>query len=73
MIQVDISGLPPIPTSSKQSSRNLLFLAGFWFLNPWSHFKGLNEEFLGERGKHLLNLNLGELLALLEKLHYLAC
>jgi hypothetical protein len=30
-------------------------------------------EFLGEREKHLLNLHLDELLALLDKLHYLAC
>jgi hypothetical protein len=30
-------------------------------------------EFPGERGKRLLNLNLGELLALLEKLCFLVC
>jgi hypothetical protein len=47
MIQVDIGGHPPIPTGSKQSSGNLLFLAVFWFLNFWGHFEGLNEVFLG--------------------------
>jgi hypothetical protein len=33
LIQVDIGGHPPIPTGSKQSSGNLLFLAVFRFLN----------------------------------------
>jgi hypothetical protein len=33
LIQVDICGHPPIPTGSKQSSSNLLFLAIFQFLN----------------------------------------
>jgi hypothetical protein len=45
MIQVDIGGHPPFPTSSKQYSGNfgnLLFLAGF---NFWGHFEGLNEGF----------------------------
>jgi hypothetical protein len=44
---VDIGGHPPIPTGSKQSSGNLLFLAYFWFLNFRGHFEGLNEVFLG--------------------------
>jgi hypothetical protein len=47
MIQVDIDGHPPIPTGSKQSSGNLLFLAVFWFLNFWGHYEGLNEFFSG--------------------------
>jgi hypothetical protein len=51
LIQVDIGGHPPIPTGSKQSSGNLLFLAVFWFLNFWGHFEGLNEFFF--RDKHL--------------------
>jgi hypothetical protein len=45
MIQVDIGGHPPFPTSSKQLSGNfgnLLFLAGF---NFQGHFEGLNEGF----------------------------
>jgi hypothetical protein len=45
LIQVDIGGHPPIPTGSKQSSSNLLFLAFFWFLNFRGHFEGLNEVF----------------------------
>jgi hypothetical protein len=45
MIQVDIGGHPPIPTSSKQFVGNLLFLAVFWFLNFWGHFEGLNDVF----------------------------
>jgi hypothetical protein len=45
MIQVDNGGHPPIPTISKQSSGNLLFLALFWFLNFQGHFEGLNEAF----------------------------
>jgi hypothetical protein len=47
LIQVDIGGHPPIPTGSKQSSGNLLFLAVFRFLNFWGHFEGLNEVFSG--------------------------
>jgi hypothetical protein len=47
MIQVDIGGHPPIPTGSKQSSGNLLFLAVFRFLNFRGYFEGLNEDFLG--------------------------
>jgi hypothetical protein len=47
LIQVDIGGHPPIPTGSKQSSGNLLFLAVFRFLNFWGHFEGLNEGFSG--------------------------
>jgi hypothetical protein len=47
LIQVDIGGHPPIPTGSKQSSGNLLFLAVFRFLNFWGHFEGLNEVFFG--------------------------
>jgi hypothetical protein len=47
LIQVDIGGHPPIPTGSKQSSGNLLFLAVFRFLNFRGHFEGLNEVFLG--------------------------
>jgi hypothetical protein len=39
VIQVDIGGHPPIPTGSKQSSGNLLFLAVFRFLNFWGHFE----------------------------------
>jgi hypothetical protein len=46
-IQMDIDGHPPIPTSSKQSSGNLLFLVVFRFLNFRGHFEGLNEVFLG--------------------------
>jgi hypothetical protein len=45
LIQVDIGGDPPFPTSSKQLSSNfdnLLFLAGFNFRG---HFEGLNEGF----------------------------
>jgi hypothetical protein len=45
LIQVDIGGQPPFPTSSKQFSGNfgnLLFLAGF---NFWGHFEGPNEGF----------------------------
>jgi hypothetical protein len=47
LIQVDIGGHPPFPTSSKQFSGNfgnLLFLAVFNFRG---HFEGLNEGFLG--------------------------
>jgi hypothetical protein len=40
---VDIGGHPPIPTGTKPSFDNLLFLAGFQFLNFWGHFEGLNE------------------------------
>jgi hypothetical protein len=36
LIQVDISGHPPIPTGSKQFFGNLLFLAVFWVLNFWA-------------------------------------
>jgi hypothetical protein len=46
VIQVDIGGCPPFPTSSKQFSGNfgnLLFLAVF---NFQGHFEGLNEGFL---------------------------
>jgi hypothetical protein len=39
---MDIREHPPIPTSSKQFSGNLLFLAVFRFLNFWGHFDGLN-------------------------------
>jgi hypothetical protein len=45
LIQVDIGGYPPIPTGIKQSSGNLLFLAGFRFLNFRGHFEGLNDIF----------------------------
>jgi hypothetical protein len=47
LIQVDISGHPPYPTSSKQffgNFGNLLFLAVF---NFWGHFEGPNEGFSG--------------------------
>jgi hypothetical protein len=45
-----------------------------WINPPSLGSNGLHcIEFLGERGKRLLKLNLGELLALLEKLHCLAC
>jgi hypothetical protein len=47
LIQVDIGGHPPFPTSLKQFSRdfgNLLFLVVF---NFWGHFEGLSEGFLG--------------------------
>jgi hypothetical protein len=56
---VGIGGWPPIST----------------YINPPSlGSNGLHFiEFPGERGKRLLNLHLGELLALLEKLRYLAC
>jgi hypothetical protein len=47
MIQVDIGGHPPIPTDTKYSFGNLLFLAGFRFLKFWGHFEVLNEVFLG--------------------------
>jgi hypothetical protein len=49
MIQVDIGGHPPSPTSSKQFSGNfdnLLFLAVFNFRG---HFEGPNEGFLRSR------------------------
>ena len=49
MIQVDISGHPPIQIGSKQSSDNLLFLAVFRFLKFRGHFEGLNEGFTGSR------------------------
>jgi hypothetical protein len=49
LIQVDIGFHPPIPTSSKQCSRNLLFLAVFRFINFWGHFEDLNEVFSGSR------------------------
>jgi hypothetical protein len=49
MVEVDIDGHPPIPTGTKQSSSNLLFLAGFRFLNFWGHFEGLNEVCFGSR------------------------
>jgi hypothetical protein len=38
LIQVDIYGHPPIPTSSTHSYGNLLFLAIFRFLNFRGHF-----------------------------------
>jgi hypothetical protein len=49
MIQVHIGGHSPILTGSKQAYGNLLFLAGFRFLNFQSHFEDLNESFLGSR------------------------
>jgi hypothetical protein len=56
---VGIGGWPPIST---------------WINPPSLGRNGLHcVEFPRERGKHLLNLNLGELLALLEKLRCLAC
>jgi hypothetical protein len=45
LIQVDISGHPPIPTDSKRSSSNLLFVAVFQFLNFRGQFESLNEAF----------------------------
>jgi hypothetical protein len=45
LIQVDIGGHPPFPTSSKQFSDNfgnLLFLVVF---NFWGHFEALNDIF----------------------------
>jgi hypothetical protein len=47
LIQVGISGHPPIPTGSKQFSGNLLLLAFFQILNFWDHFEGLNDIFFG--------------------------
>jgi hypothetical protein len=44
---VDVDGHPPIPTESKQSSGNLLFLAVFRFLNFQGYFEGLNDFFGG--------------------------
>jgi hypothetical protein len=45
-----------------------------WINPPSLGSNGLHcVEFLGERGKRLLNLNLGDLLALLEKWRCLAC
>jgi hypothetical protein len=56
---VGIGGFPSIST---------------WIDPPSLGSNGLHYvEFMGERGKCLLNLNLGELLALLEKLHCLVC
>jgi hypothetical protein len=56
---VGIGGWPPIST---------------WINPPSLGSNGLHcVEFPGEREKRLLNLNLGELLALLEKLCCLAC
>jgi hypothetical protein len=49
MIQVDISGHPPSPTSPKHvfgNFDNLLFLAVF---NFWGHFEALNDVFLEKR------------------------
>jgi hypothetical protein len=56
---VGIGGWPPIST----------------WINPLSlGSNGIHcVEFPGERGKHLLNLNLGEFPSLLEKLRRLAC
>jgi hypothetical protein len=51
LIQVDIGGHPPFPTSSKQFSGNfgnLLFLAVFNFRG---YFEGLNEGFSRSRGE----------------------
>ena len=45
LIQVDISGHPPIPTGSKQFVGNLLFLAFFRVWNFRGHFEGLNDVF----------------------------
>jgi hypothetical protein len=56
---VIIGGFPPIST---------------WINPPSLGRNGIHcVEFPGERGKHLLNLNLGELLTLLDKLGCLAC
>jgi hypothetical protein len=43
----DFPSPPSTPTSSRQFSSNLLFLAFFRFLNLWGHFDGLNEVFFG--------------------------
>jgi hypothetical protein len=56
---VGIGGWPPIST---------------WINPPSLGSNGIHcIEFPGERGKRLLNLKLGELLALLETLHCLVC
>jgi hypothetical protein len=56
---VGIVGWPPIST---------------WINPPSFGSNGIHSfQFLGERGKRLLNLNLCELLALLEKLLYVVC
>jgi hypothetical protein len=47
LIQVDISGDPPIPIGPKQPFGNLLFLVVFWFLTFWGHFEGIKEFILG--------------------------
>jgi hypothetical protein len=49
LIQVDIGGHMPFPTSSKQPSGNFgnLFLAVFQVLNFRSRFEALNNVFLG--------------------------
>jgi hypothetical protein len=52
-------GWPPISTSMNPPSLGINFLHCV--------------ELPGEREKHLLNLHLDELIAFLEKLHYLAC
>jgi hypothetical protein len=54
VIQVDIGGHPPFPTSSKKNSvyfDNLLFLVVFRVLNFWSRFEALNDIFweIGEQ------------------------
>jgi hypothetical protein len=45
MIQVDIGGHPPIPTSSKHFFGNLLFLVVYRDINFWGQFEGLNDDF----------------------------
>jgi hypothetical protein len=56
---VGIGGWPPIST---------------WINPPSLGINGIHcVEFMGERGKRLLNLDLGELLSLMEKLHCLVC
>ena len=49
-------------------------LISTWINSPSLGRNGIHcVEFLGEREKHLLNLHLGELLALLETSHYSVC
>jgi hypothetical protein len=55
LIQVDIGGHPPFPTSSKQFSGNfgnLLFLAVFRVLNFQSRFEALNDVFWENGEQH---------------------
>jgi len=58
LIQVDIGGHQPLPTSSKHffgNFGNLLFLAVFWVLNFKSRFEALNDVFWQFGGLRVAN------------------